>query len=272
MGCLVELYNKQNEFVGYFGWKYNKDGQRSKRMVIVDNLAYALLYNDKATEYLANYMYLKDNMYKNYKMKLIWDGMGLNPDNIVFSKGSTIDEKDIEVKFDITKTVTDKETNETATVKLNKYTGHQTTKYNDIRVLDYYVMGGLRHAVLGHTKHRSKYVIREDGEVFCLNEKGEMKLKVQYFHESGGVKNKALRAAGKDGGTVYKTVSLWSKYCFLTHKLVQEYVTHEKSTNEYYISNGTRDSIVRTGKKTATNGNFYKGRMPNDFNKRCYRA
>lgn len=274
MGCMVELYDKNNEFVGYIGWKYNKNGTVSKNTAITDNIAYALLYGDQGTRNFVNYMHYKDDKYKNCHMKLVWDGRGLDPNTISFPED---DKKKVEVKFNITKTVIDNSKHEVSTVKLNKYKGHQTTKYNDISVSDYFVLNKMRHAVLSHSIYSNKnkkikYVVREDGEVFSLSENGEMKLKAQYFAESGGVKNKARRAAGKGGGSVYKKVILWNKYNFLTHKLVKEYVTHEKSINEYYISNGTCDSIVKTNKKAAIDERFYRGQMPDGFNKRCYKA
>lgn len=182
------------------------------------------------------------------------------------------DSNDFDIKYVINKKITDKETGETETIKLNKYTGHQTTKYNNISVVDCFVINGLKHAILAYSGKKTKYVIREDGEVFSLNDKGEWKYKVQYFCESGGVKNRARREAGKGGGSVYKCVSLWSTMQFLTHKLVKMYVTHEQTPCEYYLSNGTIDSIVKQGKKTRVNENFYKGMMPEGFNKRCFKA
>ena len=178
----------------------------------------------------------------------------------------------LDIKYVINKKITDKETGEIETVKLNKYTGHQTTKYNNISVVDCFTINGLKHTILAYAGKKTKYVIREDGEVFSLNEKGEWKIKVQYFCESGGVKNRARREAGKGGGSVYKCVSLWSTMQFLTHKLVKMYVTHEQTPCEYYISNGTIDSIVKHGKKTHIGENFYKGLMPKGFNKRCFKA
>lgn len=177
-----------------------------------------------------------------------------------------------DIKYIINKKITDEETGEIETIKLNKYKGHQTTKYNNISVIDCFVINGLKHAILAYSGKKTRYVIREDGEVFSLNSKGEWKYKVQYFCESGGVKNRARREAGKGGGSVYKCVSLWSTMQFLTHKLVKMYVTHEQTPCEYYVSNGTTDSIVQQGKKTHVNENFYKGMMPKGFNKRCFKA
>jgi len=178
----------------------------------------------------------------------------------------------VNIKYIINKKIIDTETGDSETVKLNKYTGHQTTKYNNITAIDYFMIGGLRHTILSYTGKATRYVIREDGEIYSLNEKGEWKLKAQHFRESGGVKNRARREAGKSGGSVYKCVCLWSKFSFLTHKLVKDYVTHEKSANEYYSSNGTVDSIVKAGKHTHVGENFYRGSMPVDFGKRCYKA
>ena len=268
MSCIVEVYNKKEEFEGYIGWKYNKTGEISKRLVITDNIAYAILYGDESTKALVSFVNKPEGVYKNKILKLQWDGKGLDPKTVSIDDNGD----NIKIEYNINKKITDNETGDTATVKLNKYTGHQTTKYNNISVVDCFVINGLKHSILAYTGKKTKYVIREDGEVFSLNDKGEWKYKVQYFCESGGVKNRARREAGKGGGSVYKCVSLWSTMQFLTHKLVKMYVTHEQTTCEYYISNGTRDSIVKHGKKTHVGENFYKGIMPDGFNKRCFKA
>lgn len=209
-------------------------------------------------------------VYKSEKTLADKDYISINSVN--FKNLEDTLENNIDVKYSIDKKIIDKETGEVETIKLNKYTGHQTTKYNNITVTDYFVINGLRHAILSYAGKTTKYVIREDGEIYSLNEKGEWKLKAQHFRESGGVKNRARRDAGKSGGSVYKCVSLWSNLSFLTHKLVKDYVTHEKTSNEYYCSNGTVDSIVKAGKHTHVGENFYKGNMPANFGKRCYKA
>lgn len=138
-----------------------------------------------------------------------------------------------------------------------KYTGHDTTKYNTICVKDRFILEGKKHSLLVNSLHKAQYILREDGEVFSYNpETGDMKHKVQYFSESGGVKNRARREAGKGGGSVYKTVGLWN-YQFLTHKLVAKYIAEAANT---------------TGKKERVSPSFYKGIMPNTFGKRCYKA
>lgn len=270
MGCIVEIYDKNENFEGYIGWKYTKTGEISKRLVITDSIAYALLYNDNCLESLVSFAQNPTGKYKNKIIKLTWDGHGIDPNTI--KPEDNLKKDNIKIKYAINKSITDNNTGETETIKLNKYTGHQTQKYNNITVVDYFVINGLRHAILSYTGRNMKYIIREDGEIFSLNNKGEWKLKAQHFRESGGVKNRARREAGKSGGSVYKCVSLWNNLSFLTHKLVKLYVTHEKSNSEYYSSNGTVDSIVKTGQHTHINENFYKGCMPVDFGKRCYKA
>lgn len=229
MGTLVSLYNKNNEFVGYFGWKYNKNGEISKDLKIVDNLAYAYLYNDDATFKLAKYFKNMNGKYKNYTMKLEWDGRGVNPEDIV----KIIPEP-------------------------TRYTGHETSKYDNITVDCKFILDNLKHSVISCKNKNSRYILREDGEVFSLLKNGEAKLKAQFFCESGGVKNRARREAGKGGGSVYKCVNLWSNKHFLTHVLIKKFVTE----NEKAITN-------EKGKITNI---FYKGSMPVDYNKRCFKA
>lgn len=142
-------------------------------------------------------------------------------------------------------------------VSTSKYTGHDTTKYNTICVKDRFILEGKKHSLLVNSLHKAQYILREDGEVFSYNpETGDMKHKVQYCSESGGVKNRARREAGKGGGSVYQTVGLWN-YQFLTHKLVAKYIAEDTNT---------------TGKKERVSSRFYKGIMPNGFGKRCYKA
>ena len=143
------------------------------------------------------------------------------------------------------------------TVSTSKYTGHDTNKYDTISVKDRFILEGKRHSLLVNSLRKAQYILREDGEVFSYNpETGDMKHKVQYFSESGGVKNRARREAGKGGGSVYKTVGLWN-YQFLTHKLVAKYITEDANT---------------TGKKERVSPSFYKGIMPDGSNRRCYKA
>lgn len=229
MGCIVEVYSKKNEFVGYFGWKYNKNQEISKRMVIVDSIAYAWLYNDKMTFQMARYIKANHGKYKNYLIRLQWDGRGLNPEDVL----NSLPESEV-------------------------YTGHETTKYDDIKVDCKFTLDNLGHAVLSCKNKNTRYIIREDGEVFSLLKNGEAKLKVQFYCESGGVKNKERRKSGKSGGSVYKCVMLWSNRRFLTHLLVKKYVTGN-------------DSSITNEKGKITNA-FYKGAMPVNYLKRCFKA
>lgn len=152
---------------------------------------------------------------------------------------------------------------------MSNYSGHMTHKYDNIRVKDVYVFEGKKHVLLINLSHKMQYILREDGEVFSYNpETGDMKHRVQYFKESGGVKNRARRNAGKDGGSVYKTVGLWNSQ-FLTHKLISKYITLDDEIL-YCNSDGTKDSIML--KKKKVDNSFYKGKMPNTFGKRCYKA
>ncbi len=153
---------------------------------------------------------------------------------------------------------------------MSNYPGHNTTKYNDLYVKDTYVCMGLKHTILGcHTKN-PLYVLREDGEVFRLHDNGEMHKMAQFYAESGGVKNRARREAGKGGGSVYKTINLYG-HRFLTHKLLEKYVTFDNSRAIYYNADGTKDCIM-TKKDKYVDHKFYKGRMPDGVTKRCYRA
>lgn len=152
---------------------------------------------------------------------------------------------------------------------MSNYNGHMTHKYDNIRIKDYYQFQGMKHVLLVNAGYNPEYIIREDGEVFRYNVKtGEMKRMVQMFHESGGRKNKARRAQGKTGGSVYKTVGLWGKQ-FLTHKLLGMYVKSDEAYI-YYKSTGNKDLVVTTRNKVSKK--FYKGQMPVGYNKRCYKA
>ena len=152
---------------------------------------------------------------------------------------------------------------------MSNYIGHMTHKYDTIRVKDIYMFQGKKHVLLADLLHKAQYILREDGEVFSYNpETGDMKHKVQYFSESGGVKNRARREAGKGGGSVYKTVGLWNKQ-FLTHKLLSKYITMNDEIR-YYNADGTKDCVITKNQKVSNE--FYKGKMPNGYSKRCYKA
>jgi len=151
----------------------------------------------------------------------------------------------------------------------NNYSGHMTHKYDNIRIKDYYQFQGMKHVLLTNAPLIPQYIVREDGEVFSYDPKtGNMKRKAQMFHESGGVKNKARRAMGKPGGSVYKTVNLWGKQ-FLTHKLLGMYVQSDEAY-VYYKATGNKDLVVTTRNKVSKK--FYKGQMPVGYEKRCYKA
>ena len=153
---------------------------------------------------------------------------------------------------------------------MSNYSGHNTKKYNDLFVIDTYTCLSKKHTIIGCHGKKPKYILREDGEVFRLYDTGEMHKMAQFYAESGGVKNRARRAAGKPGGSVYKTVSIYS--CkFLTHKLIEKYVTLDNSRAVYYNADGTKDCIM-TKKDKYVSRDFYKGHMPQGYNKRCYKA
>lgn len=86
MGCIVKAFDKSNNFVGYFGCKYNKDGSISKEVTLVDSITSVLLYGDQSTVDLATYIKNTNGKYQDYRIELEWDGRGLNPADIEFEE------------------------------------------------------------------------------------------------------------------------------------------------------------------------------------------
>lgn len=100
MGCMVKAFDKSNNFVGYFGCKYNEDGSMSKEVTLVDSITSALLYGDQSTVDLATYIKNTNGKYQDYRIELEWDGRGLNPADIEFEEVSEYGDHKMSNRYD----------------------------------------------------------------------------------------------------------------------------------------------------------------------------